>query len=324
MRLHNILVSMPLKPEHREQFIKALPDAQVRFARWQELADEELAGFDAAVGKPAADLLPKLKGLKLLQLSSSGVDPEYLKLRELLPEAVLCSSSGAFGQAISEHMLGMLLMLLKRLHEYRDDQMTAEWIDRGDVRSPRRMTVLIIGAGSIGTDFARLVKLMGARTVGVRRTRGEADPVYDEMHTFDELDRLLPGADVTALSLPETPQTVGLMDARRFGLLKTGSYLLNVGRGSVLDQDALLSALREGRLAGAGIDVTVPEPLPKDHPLWGEKNLIITPHISGFFHLRHTHDSIVDIACHNLAAWPEGPFISRLDFESGYRAKESG
>ncbi len=322
MQLHSILVSMPLKPEHREQFIQALPGAAVRFARWQELSDEELAGFDAAVGNPAAELLPKLKGLKLLQLISSGVAPEFLKLKNINPGAVLCSSSGAYGQAISEHMLGMLLMLLKRLHEYRDDQMTAEWIDRGDVRSLSGLTVLIVGAGSIGTDFARLVKPLGARTVGVRRTRGEADPAFDGMHTYEKLDDLLPEADVTALSLPETPQTVGLMDARRFGLLKEGSYLLNVGRGSVLDQEALLAALREGRLAGAGIDVTVPEPLPKDHPLWGEKNLIITPHISGFFHLRHTHDSIVDIACRNLAAWPEGPFISRVDFDSGYRAKE--
>ena len=322
MKLENILISMPLTDEYREQFRKALYGARVRFARWQELNDEELAGFDAVVGNPASELLPKLKGLKLLQLSSSGVAPEYLKIKELRPGAVLCSSSGAFGQAISEHMLGVLMMLLKRLHEYRDDQATAEWIDRGHVRSLRGMTVLIIGAGSIGTDFARLVKMFGARTIGVRRTQGGKDPAYDEMHTYEELDELLPEADVTALSVPETPQTVGLLDARRFSLLKRGGYLLNVGRGSVLDQDALLSSLREGRLAGAGIDVTVPEPLPRDHPMWKEKNLIITPHISGFFHLKHTHDSIVDIACRNLAAWPEGPFISRVDFASGYRTKE--
>ena len=321
MKLENVLISMPLTDEYKEQFVKTLPGARVRFARFEELTDEELAGFDAAVGNPAAELLPKMKGLKLLQLSSSGVAPDYLKIRDLSPGAVLCSSSGAFGRAISEHMLGVLLMLLKRLHEYRDDQATAEWKDRGHVRSIRDMTVLVIGAGSIGTDFARLVKLLGAYTVGVRRTRGDKDPAYDEMHTFEELDELLPRADVTALSVPETPQTIGLMDARRFGLMKAGSYLLNVGRGSVLDQDALLSALRQGRLAGAGIDVTVPEPLPRDHPLWKEKNLILTPHISGFFHLKHTHDSIVSIACHNLAAWPEGPFISRVDFASGYRAK---
>ncbi len=321
MHLENVLVSMPLTPEYREQFKKTLPGAKVRFARWEELRDDELAALDAAVGNPPAELLEKLKGLKLLQLSSSGVVPDYLRLKDLNPGAVLCSSSGAFGQAISEHMLASLLMLLKRLHEYRDDQATAEWADRGHVRSIRGMTVLIVGAGSIGTDFARLAKALGATTLGVRRTGGGADPAYDGMHTFGELDSLLPKADVVALSVPETPQTVNLMDARRFGLMKRGAYLLNVGRGSAVDQDALLGALREGRLAGASIDVTVPEPLPRDHPLWREKNLIITPHISGFFHLKATHDNIVSIACHNLAAWPDGPFTSQVDYGSGYRAR---
>lgn len=321
MNVNHVQIAIPTRPEHREQFKKALPGAAIRFSRLDELTDDELAQLDALVGNPSEETLLKLKNLKILQLSTSGVAPLYLKLKELLPEAVLCSTSGAFGQAISEHMLAMLLCLMKRLHEYRDDQKEALWKDRGDVRTLRGMRVLIIGAGSIGTEFAKLVKLLGARTIGIRRTVGDPDETYDEMYTMAALDRLLPEIDVSALSLPETAETIHLMDARRFGLMKKGSYLLNVGRGSAIDQDALLSALREGRLAGAGLDVTTPEPLPSDHPLWQEKNLLLTPHISGFNHLQVTQDNIVNIACANLAAWPAGPFTSRVDFESGYRAR---
>lgn len=323
MNLKHVLVSMPLKPEHRGQFLRAMPDADVRFARAAELTDAELAGFDALVGNPKPELLAKMTGLKFVQLISSGVPAEYLGLRERSPGVVLCSSSGAFGLAISEHMLGMLLALVKRLHEYRDDQHAALWKDRGTVRAIRGMRVLVVGAGSIGASFARLVKAMGAVTVGVRRAPGQTDPAFDEMHTTEDLDSLLPQADVVALSLPETPETIGLMDERRFGLLKEGSYLLNVGRGSVIDQDALLAALKGGRLAGAGIDVASPEPLPPGHPLWQEKNMLITPHISGYYNLRETHDQGVDIACGNLRAFPGGPFTSRVDFQSGYRARES-
>ena len=323
MSLKNVLISMPLKPEHHEQFLKAMPHADIRFAKAAELSDEELAGFDALVGNVKPELLPKLKGLKFMQLISSGVPAGFLELQELNPGIVLCSSTGAFGLAISEHMLGMLLALVKRLHEYRDDQHEALWKDRGTVRAIRGMRVLVVGAGSIGTSFARLAKAMGAVTVGVRRAAGDADPAFDELHTTADLDKLLPQADVVALALPETPETVSLMNERRFGLIKEGSYLLNVGRGSVLDQEALLAALRSGRLAGAGVDVASPEPLPPEHPLWKEKNMLITPHISGFYNLRETHDLGVEIACRNLAAFPEGPFTSRVDFQLGYRARET-
>lgn len=321
MRLKNVLISIPVRPEHEAQIRRALPEAQVRFARFSELSDAELASFDAVFGLPGKSVLPKLAGLRMLQLPMSGVADYLLKLHDLRPGAVLCSSTGAFGESISEYLLGYLLMLTKRLHEYRDDQREGLWENRGEIRSIRGMTVLIVGAGNIGTDFARLMTLMGSRTIGVRRGKGPDKPEFDRMHTLDELDSLLPQADVVVLALPETPQTVGLMGEKRIGLMKTGSYLLNVGRGSALDQDTLLHALQSGRLAGAAIDVTVPEPLPLEHPLWKEKNLILTPHISGNFNLPTTLDKSVAIACHNLAAWPEGPYRSRVDFDSGYRAQ---
>ena len=321
MKLNHVQVTIPTKPRHKEQFKSALPEATIKFSRLGELTDAELAQADALVGNPNEETLLKLKNLKILQLASSGVAPHFLKLKDMLPNIVLCSTSGAFGQAISEHMLAMLLSLMKRLHEYRDDQGKEVWKDRGSVRSFRNMRVLVVGAGNIGTEFAKLVKLLGADTVGIRRTVSKQDAAFDELRTMDALDELLPQADAVAMSLPETKETIALMDKRRFGLMKKDSYLINVGRGSAVDQDALLDALRTGHLAGAAVDVTTPEPLPPDHPMWREKNLLITPHISGYNHLQVTQDNIVEIACANLAAWPDGPFTSLIDFETGYRAK---
>lgn len=319
MSLQQILISTATKPEHREKILACFPDAQVRFARFSELTDQDLARFDAVVGNPNLDQLKKMTNLKMLQLESSGVIRDYLQLKDLRPGAVLCSASGAFGQAISEHMLGALLMLMKNLHQYRDDMKQGLWKNRGTVYSPRGMTVLLIGAGSIGRDFARLMKPMGAVTIGLKRTPGQPDEDFDRMYTMEQLDSLLPEADVVAMSLPETELTKGLMDRRRFELMKDGSYLLNVGRGSAINQEDLLWALDSGKLRGASIDVTVPEPLPADHPLWQRDNLLLTPHISGFFQLRQTHDNVIDIACRNLKAYPDGPYIAQTDFESGYR-----
>ena len=340
MELRKILVVIPVNADYQERFAKALPGAEITYAcydkelfakalpgenvnyvQFDRLTPQQLASFDAVVGNPDPAALAKLSGMRLLQLNSSGVPADFLTLRDSHPGLVLCSASGAFGQAVSEHMVAVLMMLIKRLHEYRDAMWQGAWKSLGKVISPRGMQVLMVGAGSIGTAFARLMQALGSHTIGVRRTPGGAMDGFDEMHTYEQLDGLLPRADVVALAVPETAQTINLMDARRFSLMKEGSYLINVGRGSAVDQEALLEALRSGRLAGASIDVTTPEPLPADHPLWQQKNLLLTPHVSGFYHLKATHDAVVDIACRNLAAFPEGPYISRVDYDTGYRAR---
>lgn len=321
MSLKNVLVSMPRPKEYAARFEEALPGAVFTYERFENLTEAQLAAFDAVVGNPDGETLKKLTGIRLLQLISSGVAENYVRFGENKQDFTLFSASGAYGQAISEHMVAALLMLMKRLHEYRDDMREAPWVSRGGVQSPRGMTVLVVGAGSIGTAFAQLMQYLGSRTIGLRRQADGDKTGFDEVHTIDQLDSLLPGADVVALSLPETPQTVGIMNEERFSRMKEGSYFLNVGRGSAVNQDALLKALDSGQLAGASIDVTEPEPLPKDHPLWRQKNLLLTPHVSGFYHLKATQDRVVDIAVHNLKAWPGGPYISQTDYRTGYRKK---
>lgn len=319
MRIDNVLVLMPMELEHEAVLQAAAPGAQIVRAKVKDLHNEQVAAADVIVGNLPPSFFPYLNKARLMQLGSAGVGEDYIKLVASRPGLTLCCASGAYGVAISEHMLGVLLMLLKRLHQYRDQQHQQGWASMGNVRSPRGLKVLVLGMGDIGTRFAQLMAMLGAEVKGIRRRPGAPQEGVSEVAGMADLDRLLPWADVVAMSLPDTPATRRVMDARRFQLMKAGSYLLNVGRGSAVDQEALLEALKSGHLAGASLDVTEPEPLPKDHPLWTQENLILTPHISGQFHLRLTQDTIYEIAAHNIRALPDGPFRSRVDQQAGYR-----
>lgn len=320
MRIRKVLVLIPMEPEHLALLKAAAPEAEIIRARVKELTPEQVAQADVILGNLPQRFFPHMQQARLMQLGSAGVGEDYLQLQHSHPELVLCCASGAYGVAISEHMLGALLMLMKRLHQYRDQQHKRAWESMGKVRSPRGMKVLALGMGDIGTRFAQLMAQLGAEVKGIRRRPAEPPEGVQEVAGMDRLDELLPWADVVAMSLPDTPDTRRVMDAARFGLMKEGSYLLNVGRGSAVDQEALLEALKSGRLAGASIDVTEPEPLPADHPLWAQENLLITPHISGQFHLKRTQDTIFEIAAHNMQALPDGPFRSRVDYQAGYRS----
>ena len=173
--------------------------------------------------------------------------------------------------------------------------------------------VLVVGAGDIGTTFAALCKTLGARTVGLKRTVCPPPDGLDEVHALDELDAWLPRADVVALALPQTPETVHIMDRRRLFLMKEGSILLNGGRGSAIDPEGLNQVLSAGRLWGATLDVTEPEPLPADSPLWDQPDLLLTPHVAGGLHLEGTRERIVAIALENLKRYLAGePLKNRM------------
>jgi len=161
---------------------------------------------------------------------------------------------------------------------------------------------------------------LGAHVIGVRRTNRNKPDYLDEQHTMDDLDMLLGRADIVAMVLPGGSATNHIMDERRLRLMKKGAYLINVGRGNAIDPDGLYKALKDGHLGGCGLDVTEPEPLPADSPLWDLENLVITPHVAGNFFLPETFERIVRIAGENLAAWANGtPYRNVVDFTTGYR-----
>ncbi len=183
-------------------------------------------------------------------------------------------------------MLGLTFDLIRRLNQYHANQAEHVWKAMGNIISVEGSTILVLGLGDIGGDYARKVHALGAHVIGVRRTNRNKPDYLDEQHTMDDLDTLLGRADIVAMVLPGGSATNHIMDERRLRLMKKGAYLINVGRGNAIDPDGLYKVLKDGHLGGCGLDVTEPEPLPADSPLWELENLVITPHVAGNFFLR--------------------------------------
>ncbi len=311
----NVLVLTKGTPAHYAMLRQAVPEAAFHFT--SAPTPEEIAQAEVIFGNPAPALLAGAGRLRLLQLETAGANPY---LGGVLPAPVpLCNAAGAYGPAIAEHLLAMLLSLYKRLPAYGENQRARLWRDEGTVRTVEGSVTLVVGLGDIGGDFARRLHALGGKVVGVKRTPGDCPAYLDGLYPLGRLDALLPDADAVALCLPSTPKTRGLFGPERLERLKDGAVLLNAGRGDAVDSDALDACLRRGKLGGAGLDVTAPEPLPSNHPLWGAPNLLITPHVSGGHHAAGTVDRIFQIAAGNLRALAEGRPLSHLvDREEGY------
>ncbi len=302
-----VLVTLPVIDEERAAFTAVVEDAggTVVFKREPLVEESDIEGVSVAIGNVPAPRLHAPVELEWLQTSSAGYD-HYLAPGVLGPQTLLSCASGTYGQAVSEHLFAQLLCLMKKLHLYRDNQRKSYWHDEGYVTTPAGANVLVLGAGDIGTCFARLVAAMGAHVTGVRRRVVEPSYPYERMATMDELSQLLPQADVVVGVLPSTPETQGMANAAFFAQMKDGAYFVNGGRGDFVVSEDLLAALESGKLAGAALEVTNPEPLPADHPLWQQPNALITPHISGFWHLPAQTRQTIALCLDNLRAYIAG------------------
>ena len=291
-----------------------------------EPTEEQLKKATGMIGQPTAKLIAKAPNLRWIQSTSAGVD-NFLAIPEIFERNIkLTNLSGAFGQSISEFALTMVMMLYKHLHLFRDHQKEHFWTDEGWQDSPRGKNVLILGAGNIGTETAKLFRVFDCHITGMRRSVREIPAEFDEMITMEGLDEALKKADIVISALPETPETHKLFTKERFMLMKKEALLINVGRGALIDCEALAEVLNEGVIAGAAVDVTDPEPLPVDHPLWDAKNAIVTPHITGgsFGHLKATEDRLFEICSSNAKRFAAGEeLLNLVDPKSGYRVTEN-
>lgn len=326
------LVTIPTGERHRNLLQQAAPGWEFRFRGTdtlvcapqealpgQPVTQEDVDWAQVILGNVPAAMLHGSPALEWLQTNSAGVEP-YIQPGVLAGDTLLTNATGAYGLAIAEHMLGMLLELFKKLELYRDAQKSGAWQSQGAVKAVYGSTVLVLGMGDIGGEFAVRCKALGAKVIGVRRSPRPCPEYADEVHLLEDLDSLLPQADVVAVTLPGTDATRGLMSRERLAKMKEGAVLLNVGRGFIVDTEALCDALERGHLSGAGVDVTDPEPLPPTHRLWNIPTAVVTPHISGFYHLRETHERIVGIFLENLRHFQAGePLRNLVDFATGYR-----
>lgn len=315
------LITAPFPPEALPR-LSSIEGVEVKYI--PSPTDEDAAWADFILGGPSMHVLHQANRLKVLQLHYAGVDA--LMKRTDFPQGVtLCNATGAFGQSISEYVMTMVLALYKQMGLYRDNQNRHIWQDMGRQDSPVGKTLLILGAGNIGTSVAKLFRPFGCKLIGMRRVPRECPEEFDRIITLEELDEFLPLADIVVGALPSTPATRKLLNRQRLVLLKSSAILINVGRGDLVDCEALAELLKNGGIRGAALDVTDPEPLPQDHPLWGCKNAILTPHITGgsFGHLTATEDFIYDLCRDNLERFRDGrPLRNVVDFSTGYKKTE--
>ncbi len=280
------LVVMPPLDEFKRSFAgrlaAELPQYRVVAPETEDEARRELGDADAAYGWIPPDLLPLAGKLQWLQNPDAGPRPGYFYPALEDHPVVVCNPRGIYNDHISQHIMMFLLALARGLPYYVDAQRQRRW-DKdarpGPALDLASATALINGVGGIGQETARLCAAFGMRVIGVD-PRWEHDAPSAERHGPDELDALLPRADIVITTTPHTPDTEGMWNARRFGLMKPTAFFINIGRGMTTKLDDLTDALQRGEIAGCGLDVFEIEPLPSDHPLWTLPNVLLTPHIA--------------------------------------------
>ncbi|MCI1208719.1 MAG: D-2-hydroxyacid dehydrogenase [Treponema sp.] len=319
MKKQTILIDFPeeFRADH-EKLQRCIPDAEFMYAG-TEPDTTMLAAADIIVGLPRPDLLKNTRQLKWLQILSAGAD-RYVVPGILPEDTILTNATGAYGKSMGEFMICAVLSLMLDFPHYRDNQKKHVWKNSGNVRHIAGTTALVIGFGNIGREFAVRYKALGGRIIGVKRTPAKEKPDYaDELHTIDELDSLIPRADVITLSVPSTKETAQLFGAEQLSRMKSGALLVNVGRGTAVDTTALSDALYAGKIGGAALDVTAPEPLPAGHPLWDAPRTIITPHVSGGWEVPENTGRVLEIVYENLRRYAQGqPLLNVVDRKTGY------
>ena len=233
--------------------------------------------------------------------------------------AMLSNSSGAYGVTIAEHIVMVTLDMLRRQQEYAGIVSRRGWTRNLPIRSIKDSRVTMLGTGDIGREAARRIRAFGPEWIaGVNRSSSNPDKLFDRIIGLHELNAILPQTDLLIMSLPGTDETNRLLNAERLFLLPQGSLIVNVGRGSAIDQRALAGFLKEGRLRAA-LDVFEHEPLPEDDDLWTSPNLLITPHIAGNTTLPYTLDSIVRLFIEDFDNYCGGrPLRRQVDLTQGY------
>ena len=321
--MQKILIAFDIQEKDKIAFQKAVDevncDSELVFAPPAEVTREQIRDANFILGNVPPQMIGASENLDVLQVFTAGTDG-YTSDGVLAEKTVLCNGTGAYGLAVSEHAFALTLMLIKKLHLYRNSQMNCRWQDEGLITSLSESTVLIVGLGDIGLAYARLVKAMGANVIGVKRREGPCPEEIDELVMTKDIDRVLPQADVIMSILPNTEETIHFYTEERFRKMKNSAVFINVGRGNAVSGDVLLQALQTGEIAAAAIDVCETEPLPADSPLWLEEKLVITPHVAGYLHHMSIYDTIIEIALENVTHYLKGePLRNIVDRSTGYR-----
>ena len=286
----------------REQF----PEFEfLSYPRNAKVPDEVLARAEVLMNYGDKSQIAPAKNVRYIHTISAGIDGYIDEVDRCHGSALpVTNGAGVYSDAVGEHVIALLLAVVHGIVPSVRNMAEKQWPAIPMLGNVNGKTIAVLGTGDIGNNAARICAAMGARVLGFKLHACEPFPPYSEIYTGDDgLDALLPQADAVLVCLPGSPFTKDMLDARRIGLMKAGSVLVNIGRGSIVNTEALMEALRSGHIAAAGLDVTDPEPLPPDHPLWDCPNVLITPHISGLGASKQKH---AEWFTENLRAYLEG------------------
>ncbi len=289
-------------------------------ARWRALLARAdiLFDFDRLNAKELPALAPRLKWI---QATSAGIG-EFVRsagYQETMPQVVFTTASGVHAQPLMEFTFMVLFALHKKLPHALREQRAKHW-ERFAAPDLHGQTLVVVGVGNIGSEIARVGKAIGMRVIGIKRSTAGIAPEslhLDELHGQADLAAVLPRAHNLVLVAPHTPATEGMIGAREIALLPRGAAFVNIARGALVDEPALVDALRSGHLLGAGLDVFREEPLPESSPLWEMDNVFIFPHSASTSDRENAR--ITDLFCDNLRRHLDGrPLINRFDAARGF------
>ncbi len=321
MRRKMVVVLPVLGSEHCEQISLSAAAHGFDVSFFTEAQEALPALADAEVILGQSELLSRnAPKLRWLCTPSAGVNQFLSSDAFAEPNAMLSNSSGAYGVTIAEHIVMVTLELMRRQTEYNEIVSQRAWRRDLPIRSIHGSRIALLGTGDIGREAAvRLRAFSPHSLIGMNRSGRNPRNLFDRVITENELDSVLPDTDLLILSLPDTKDTRGILNAHRLALLPRDAFLVNVGRGSAIDQQALEALLRDGHLFGAALDVFEQEPVPVDSTLWTCPRLLITPHVAGNMTLDYTVEKIIAQFLEDFERYCSGlPPIHLVDRSIGY------
>jgi phosphoglycerate dehydrogenase-like enzyme/glyoxylase-like metal-dependent hydrolase (beta-lactamase superfamily II) len=309
-------------PERLPLLSLVAPGVEIVPFESSEQALEDVADADAIIGIATPDLLAAGSKLRWVQVGSAGVE-RYLTIPDLGSGKVLLTNGQKLASPeIAEHVMALTRALARGLRQSVEAQLAMDWrrseiVSEASLQRLRGKTLLVVGLGGIGTEVARLASAAEMRVTGIRSSRRSGPPFVDQVGLTEDLPEFAAEADVVVNCLPMTPDTADIFGSALFGVMKPTAFFINVGRGGTVDTGALVSALVKGEIAGAGLDVTDPEPLPAGHPLWKAPNTIITPHYAAWTDIGRERRWL--LYRENLRRFVAGePLLSVVDPKRGY------
>lgn len=306
-----------LTDDAEENILKIESEAEINTLHYKDVKESDIKNAEIIFGWPRYRHLEIADNLKWLHLPSAGVDNYADKALYINDDILLTNSSGVYGKPIAEHVIAMILSYNRNLPHYTLKKQENKWEKQYEVLDFFDSTVGIVGLGDIGGEVAKRASALGAKTIGFKKHKSEKPDYIDQQFSSTGLDQLIKQSDYIILALPATKETEGIIDENKLKMMKKTAFLVNIGRGDLIEQKSLIKALKENWIAGAGLDVTSPEPLTKKSELWNLDNVILTQHSSGF---SPTNDRRrFDLFYKNLTKYIDNKTLDNLvDFELGY------